>query len=198
MASPEIEALTQALARLPGLGPRSARRAVLHLLKRRESAMEPLLRALERVNERLVVCGNCGNVDTSDPCAICADPRRDSRLLCVVEEVADLWALDRSRLFPGAFHVLGGRLSALEGVRPEDLAIDKLIARVGRGGIDEVVLAMNATLEGQTTAHYLVERLEGLPVRITQLAHGLPVGGELDYLDEGTLAQALRARRPIA
>jgi len=198
MASPEIEALTQALARLPGLGPRSARRAVLHLLKRRESAMEPLLRALEKVNERLVVCSNCGNVDTSDPCAICADPRRDSRLLCVVEEVADLWALDRSRLFPGAFHVLGGRLSALEGVRPEDLAIDKLIARVGRGGIDEVVLAMNATLEGQTTAHYLVERLEGLPVRITQLAHGLPVGGELDYLDEGTLAQALRARRPIS
>ena len=196
MASPEIEALTQALARLPGLGPRSARRAVLHLLKRRESAMEPLLR--ETVNERLVVCGNCGNVDTSDPCAICSDPRRDSRLLCVVEEVADLWALDRSRLFPGAFHVLGGRLSALEGVRPEDLAIDKLVARVGRGGIDEVVLAMNATLEGQTTAHYLVERLEGLPVRITQLAHGLPVGGELDYLDEGTLAQALRARRPIA
>lgn len=198
MASPEIEALTQALARLPGLGPRSARRAVLHLLKRRESAMEPLLRALEKVNERLVVCGNCGNVDTNDPCAICLDPRRDSRLLCVVEEVADLWALDRSRLFPGTFHVLGGRLSALEGVRPEDLAIDKLIARVGRGGIDEVVLAMNATLEGQTTAHYLVERLEGLPVRITQLAHGLPVGGELDYLDEGTLAQALRARRPIS
>jgi recombination protein RecR len=198
MASPEIEALTQALARLPGLGPRSARRAVLHLLKRRESAMEPLLRALEKVNERLVVCGNCGNVDTNDPCAICADPRRDSRLLCVVEEVADLWALDRSRLFPGGFHVLGGRLSALEGVRPEDLAIDKLIARVGRGGIDEVVLAMNATLEGQTTAHYLAERLEGLPVRITQLAHGLPVGGELDYLDEGTLAQALRARRPIS
>lgn len=198
MASPEIEALTQALARLPGLGPRSARRAVLHLLKRRESAMEPLLRALEKVNERLVVCGNCGNVDTNDPCAICVDPRRDSRLLCVVEEVADLWALDRSRLFPGTFHVLGGRLSALEGVRPEDLAIDKLIARVGRGGIDEVVLAMNATLEGQTTAHYLVERLEGLPVRITQLAHGLPVGGELDYLDEGTLAQALRARRPIS
>lgn len=198
MASSEIEALTQALALLPGLGPRSARRAVLHLLKRRESAMEPLLRALEKVNERLVVCGNCGNVDTNDPCAICVDPRRDSRLLCVVEEVADLWALDRSRLFPGTFHVLGGRLSALEGVRPEDLAIDKLIARVGRGGIDEVVLAMNATLEGQTTAHYLVERLEGLPVRITQLAHGLPVGGELDYLDEGTLAQALRARRPIS
>jgi recombination protein RecR len=198
MASPEIDALTQALARLPGLGPRSARRAVLHLLKRRETAMAPLLRALEKVNERLSVCSNCGNVDTADPCGICADPRRDARLLCVVEEVSDLWALDRSRLFPGQFHVLGGRLSALEGIRPEDLSIDRLIRRVRQGGIDEVVLAMNATLEGQTTAHYLAERLETYPVRITQLAHGLPVGGELDYLDEGTLAQALRARRPVA
>jgi recombination protein RecR len=197
MASSEIEALTQALARLPGLGPRSARRAVLHLLKRREAAMGPLLRALERVNEKLSVCTACGNVDTSDPCTICADNRRDSRLLCVVEEVSDLWALDRSRLFPGRFHVLGGRLSALEGVRPEDLGIDKLVSRVAAGGIDEVVLAMNATLEGQTTAHYLAERLENFPIRITQLAHGLPVGGELDYLDEGTLAQALRARRPV-
>ena len=198
MASPEIEALTQALARLPGLGPRSARRAVLHLLKKREAAMTPLLRALEQVSEKLSACSICGNVDTSDPCAVCTDPRRDERLLCVVEEVSDLWALDRSRLFPGKFHVLGGRLSALEGVRPEDLSIDKLIGRLSRGGIDEVVLAMNATLEGQTTAHYLAERLEGFPVRLTQLAHGLPVGGELDYLDEGTLAQALRARRPIA
>jgi len=198
MASPEIEALTQALARLPGLGPRSARRAVLHLLKRREAVLGPLLEALARVNERLVICGTCGNVDTADPCAVCADPRRDARLLCVVEEVADLWALDRSRLFPGRFHVLGGRLSALEGVRPEDLSVDRLLARIGAGGIDEVVLAMNATLEGQTTAHYLAERLETLPVRVTQLAHGLPVGGELDYLDEGTLAQALRARRPVS
>ena len=198
MASPEIDALTQALARLPGLGPRSARRAVLHLLKKREAAMAPLLRALERVNERLVSCATCNNVDTADPCGICADPRRDARLLCVVEEVSDLWALDRSRLFPGKFHVLGGRLSALEGIRPEDLAIDTLVGRVAAGGIDEVVLAMNATLEGQTTAHYLAERLETWPVRLTQLAHGLPVGGELDYLDEGTLAQALRARRPVA
>jgi recombination protein RecR len=197
MASPEIDALTQALARLPGLGPRSARRAVLHLLKRREAALTPLLKALETVSEKLAVCGLCGNVDTRDPCSICADPRRDTRMLCVVEEVSDLWALERSHLFPGAFHVLGGRLSALEGVRPEDLSIDTLIARVSKGGIDEVVLAMNATLEGQTTAHYLVDRLEGFPVRITQLAHGLPVGGELDYLDEGTLAQALRARRPV-
>ena len=197
MASPEIDALTQALARLPGLGPRSARRAVLHLLKKREAAMTPLLRALERVSESLSVCSTCGNVDTVDPCSVCADPRRDDRLLCVVEEVSDLWALDRSRLFPGRFHVLGGRLSALEGIRPEDLGIDTLVGRLAKGGIDEVVLAMNATLEGQTTAHYLAERLEAFPVRITQLAHGLPVGGELDYLDEGTLAQALRARRPV-
>jgi recombination protein RecR len=169
MASPEIETLTQALSRLPGLGPRSARRAVLHLLKKRETALDPLLAALTAVSQRLATCSTCGNVDTADPCAICADPRRDTR-----------------------------QLSALDGVRPEDLAIDSLISRVAAGGIDEVVLAMNATLEGQTTAHYIAERLEGHPVRLTQLAHGLPVGGELDYLDEGTLAQALRARRPVA
>lgn len=198
MASPEIETLSAALARLPGLGPRSARRAVLHLLKKRETALSPLLRALEAVEARLTTCATCGNVDTADPCAVCSDPRRDPRLLCVVEEVADLWALDRARLFPGRYHVLGGRLSALEGVRPEDLAIDSLIGRVAAGGIDEVVLAMNATLEGQTTAHYVADRLGAYPTRLTQLAHGLPVGGELDYLDEGTLAQALRARRPVA
>jgi recombination protein RecR len=197
MASPEIDALTLALARLPGLGPRSARRAVLHLLQRREGALLPLLRALEQVHAHMVHCAICGNVDTQDPCGICTDPRRDQRALCVVEDVADLWALDKSRLFPGRFHVLGGRLSALDGVRPEDLSIAALVARVAAGGIDEVVLAMNATLEGQTTAHYIAERLEAYPVRLTQLASGVPVGGELDYLDEGTLAQALRARRPI-
>jgi recombination protein RecR len=197
MASQEIETLAQALARLPGLGPRSARRAVLWLVKRRETALRQLVAALAEVQERLVECDVCGNVDTQNPCGICTDPRRDQRSLCVVEEVADLWALDRSRLFTGRYHVLGGRLSALDGVGPEDLAIGSLIQRVSDGGIDEVVLAMNATLEGQTTAHYIAERLEGLPVRITQLAHGLPVGGELDYLDEGTLAQALRARRPV-
>jgi recombination protein RecR len=197
VASQEIEALSQALARLPGLGPRSARRAVLHLMKKRETALQPLLAALQNVSDKLSICSVCGNVDTSDPCAICRDPRRDEKSLCVVEEVADLWALDRSRLFPGRYHVLGGRLSALDGVRPEDLRIDRLVSRVSAGGIDEVVLAMNATLEGQTTAHYLAERLEGFPIRLSQLAHGLPVGGELDYLDEGTLAQALRARRPI-
>ena len=197
MASQEIETLTQALSRLPGLGPRSARRAVLWLIKQRETSLVALLEALDAVREGLVECATCGNVDTSNPCGICTDPRRDGRSLCVVEDVADLWALDRARLFTGRYHVLGGRLSALEGVRPEDLTIGGLIERVSQGGIDEVVLAMNATLEGQTTAHYIAERLEGYPVRITQLAHGLPVGGELDYLDEGTLAQALRARRPM-
>ncbi len=197
MASQEIETLASALARLPGLGPRSARRVVLWLVKRRETSLLQLLSALEQVRDKLVECQICGNVDTSDPCGICADPRRDQRSLCVVEDVADVWALDRARLFTGRYHVLGGRLSALDGVRPEDLAIDTLIARVAAGGIDEVVLAMNATLEGQTTAHYIAERLENHAVRITQLAHGLPVGGELDYLDEGTLAQALRARRPV-
>ncbi|MDG2003010.1 MAG: recombination mediator RecR [Novosphingobium sp.] len=198
MASQEIETLTSALARLPGFGPRSARRAVLWLIKRRETALPQLLEALAAVGEGLVECATCGNVDTSDPCGICSDHRRDARSLCVVEDVADLWALDRARLFTGRYHVLGGRLSALDGVRPEDLTIDRLIGRIAEGGIDEVVLAMNATLEGQTTAHYIAERLESYPLRITQLAHGLPVGGELDYLDEGTLAQAIRARRPLA
>jgi recombination protein RecR len=197
MASPEIETLVQALSRLPGLGPRSARRAVLHLIRRREGSLVPLRAALDAVESRLVMCEKCGNIDTSNPCGICADPRRDTRMIAVVEDVPDLWALDRARLFPGKFHVLGGRLSALDGVRPEDLTIDRLVARIEPGGVDEIVLAMNATLEGQTTAHYIAERLERFPVRITQLAHGLPVGGELDYLDEGTLAQALRARRPM-
>jgi recombination protein RecR len=197
MASQEIEALSGALARLPGLGPRSARRAVLWLIKRRETALVQLVEALAAVQGALVECSKCGNVDTRDPCGICADPKRDQRQICVVEEVADLWALDRARLFQGRYHVLGGRLSALDGVRPENLAIGKLVERVAAGGIDEVVLATNATLEGQTTAHYIAERLEDYPVRLTQLAHGLPVGGEIDYLDEGTLAQALRARRPL-
>ncbi|MXO89600.1 recombination mediator RecR [Pontixanthobacter aquaemixtae] len=197
MASQEIETLASALARLPGLGPRSARRAVLWLVKRRENALGPLLDALEAVRDKLVECEICHNVDTQNPCGICADPRRDQRSLCVVEDVSDLWALDRAKLFTGRYHVLGGKLSAMDGVRPEDLNIGSLLERVDAGEIDEIVLAMNATLEGQTTAHYIAERLEQHPVRITQLAHGLPVGGELDYLDEGTLAQALRARRPV-
>ena len=198
MASQEIEVLTSALARLPGLGPRSARRAVLWLVKRRDSSLNQLVEALAKVRDTLVECETCGNVDTRNPCGICADYRRDTKSLCVVEDVADLWALDRAKLFTGRYHVLGGKLSALDGVRPEDLNIASLMSRVEQGGIDEVVLAMNATLEGQTTAHYIAERLEDFPVRITQLAHGLPVGGELDYLDEGTLAQALRARRPVS
>lgn len=197
MASPEIDALTQALARLPGLGPRSARRAVLHLIKKRETTLGPLIHALKMVEENLISCGICRNIDTSDPCSICVDPRRDPATLCVVEEVADLWALDRARLFSGRYHVLGGRLSALDGVRPEDLAVESLVSRVVSGGFAEVVLAMNATLEGQTTMHYVAERLAGTGVRVMQLAHGLPVGGELDYLDEGTLALALRARRLV-
>ena len=197
MASQEIEALAGALSRLPGLGPRSARRAALWLVKNREQALPTLLDALGTVRDTLIECDTCGNVDTKNPCGICADPRRDQKSLCVVEDVADLWALDRARLFTGRYHVLGGKLSALDGIGPEDLNVASLMARIEEGGIDEVVLAMNATLEGQTTAHYLAERLEAFPLRITQLAHGLPVGGELDYLDEGTLAQALRARRPV-
>ena len=197
MASQEIEALAGALARLPGLGPRSARRAVLWLVKNREQALPALLDALGAVQDTLVECDVCGNVDTRNPCGICADPKRDQKSLCVVEDVADLWALDRSRLFSGRYHVLGGKLSALDGIGPEELNIASLLGRIEEGGVDEVVLAMNATLEGQTTAHYVAERLESFPLRITQLAHGLPVGGELDYLDEGTLAQALRARRPV-
>ncbi len=197
MASQEIEALSQILAKLPGLGPRSSRRAVLWLVKNRDHALPALLEALDAVSETLVECSTCGNVDTHDPCGICSDHRRDATSLCVVEDVADVWALDRARLFQGRYHVLGGKLSALDGIGPEDLNIASLLDRVADGAIDEVVLAMNATLEGQTTAHYLIERLEEHKVRITQLAHGLPVGGELDYLDEGTLAQALRARRPV-
>jgi recombination protein RecR len=197
MASQEIEALASALSRLPGLGPRSARRAVLWLVKRRTQALPQLLEALEGVRDTLVECDVCSNIDTRNPCGICADHRRDTKAICVVEDVSDLWALDRAKLFTGTYHVLGGKLSALDGVRPEDLNITSLMARVEAGGVNEIVLAMNATLEGQTTAHYLAERMVSFPVRITQLAHGLPVGGELDYLDEGTLAQALRARRPV-
>lgn len=197
MASSEIDQLTQMLAKLPGLGPRSARRAVLHLLKKRETVLVPLMAALATVNERLTTCSTCGNVDTRNPCGVCRDDRRDRTLVCVVEEVADLWALERSGLFRGVYHVLGGRLSALDGVRPEDLGIETLASRVARGGISEVILAMNATLEGQTTAHYVADRLATTGVKITQLAHGVPVGGELDYLDDGTLAQALKARLPV-
>jgi recombination protein RecR len=194
-----LDQLSGRLARLPGLGPRSARRVLLHLLRNRETVLEPLIAALGEVAARLVQCGRCGNLDIADPCRVCADARRDATLLCVVADVADLWALERGRLFGGRYHVLGGMLSALDGVGPQDLAIPALLARLpGPPPVREAVLAMNATMEGQTTAHYLAEVLAPTGVPVTQLAHGVPVGGELDYLDEGTLAQALKLRRPVA
>ena len=190
----EIERLIRLLARLPGLGPRSARRATLHPIKKRDTLLEPLARALSDAVHNIRTCGACGNVDTMDPCTICRDPKRDSSLLCVVEDVADLWALDRADIYSGRFHVLGGTLSALDGVGPEDLKIALLIERAAAETVEEVILAMNMTVDGQTTAHYIAERLAPTGVRITQLAHGVPVGGELDYLDDGTLSAALRAR----
>lgn len=191
----ELDTAQALLARLPGLGPRSARRLLLHLVRNREAVLAPLVDALGRVAASLTVCPRCNNIDVVAPCRVCTDPRRDPALLCVVADVADLWALDRARLFPGRFHVLGGMLSALDGVGPEKLDIAGLRARLP--GVREVVLAMNATLEGQTTAHHVAAELAGLGVAISQLAHGVPVGGELDHLDEGTLAQALRLRRPV-
>jgi recombination protein RecR len=197
MAAPEIEHLIALLAKLPGLGPRSARRAALYLLKRRESVMTPLARLLEDTAAAVATCSVCGTLDSTDPCAICADPRRDRTQICVVEDVADLWALDRAGTYKGLFHVLGGVLSALEGVGPEDLNIARLIARAGAGEVREVILALSATVDGQTTAHYIGERLAGMDIAVTRLAHGVPVGGELDYLDDGTLSAALKARRPL-
>jgi len=197
MTGPEIETLIRLLAKLPGLGPRSARRAVLHLLKRKESLLAPLAEALGAAAERVHACGRCGNLDSQDPCAICADGRRDDSVICVVEEVADLWALERAGAFRGRYHVLGGVLSALDGVGPEDLNVAGLVARLGEGRVREVILATNATVDGQTTAHYIIDRLADTGVEITRLAHGVPLGGELDYLDDGTLATALKSRRPF-
>ena len=191
-----LDALIQLLAKLPGLGPRSARRAALHLVKRRETLMQPLAEAMLAVADSIKACSICGNLDTADPCAICSDQRRDAALLCVVEDVADLWAIERTVAFRGRYHVLGGTLSALEGVGPEDLRIDALVARAG-SGVREVILALNATVEGQTTAHYIMDRLAPTGVAVSRLAHGVPVGGELDYLDEGTLSAALAQRRPL-
>jgi recombination protein RecR len=197
MSSVEIERLIGLLAKLPGLGPRSARRAVLHLLKKRESLGDPLTRSLAEVLEGVRPCSVCGNFDTTDPCAICADPRRDDALLCVVPDVADIWALERTAAFHGRYHVLGGLLSPLDGTGPEELSFSALTARVGEGRIREVILALPATVDGQTTAHYAADRLSGLGVRLTVPAHGLPVGGELEFLDDGTIAAALRARRSV-
>lgn len=195
--SVEIDRLIQLLARLPGLGPRSARRSVLQLLKKREAIMTPLAAALQDVAENVVVCRVCGNLDTQDICHVCQDTRRDQTTICVVEDVADLWALDRSEIFKGLYHVLGGTLSALDGVGPDDLNIQQLIKRLNDGGIKEIILALNATVDGQTTSHYLAEVLSEFDVTITALAHGVPVGGELDYLDDGTLSAALRARGTV-
>jgi len=203
MTGPEIDRLITLLARLPGLGPRSARRAALHLIQSREAALMPLLGAMNDVAERVRPCSTCGNLDTRDPCAICRDARRDTSLLCVVEDVADLWAMDRAGAFSGRYHVLGGVLSALDGVGPEDLAIPALEARCAEdapgGPVREVILALGATVDGQTTAHVIAERLaQAAPgVAVSSLAQGVPVGGELDYLDDGTIGAALRARRPV-
>jgi len=194
-AGQEIERLIQLLAKLPGLGPRSARRAALALLKKRETLLEPLADAMAKAAAALKSCSVCGNLDTTDPCAICRDGERQTGTICVVEDVADLWALERASVFKGRYHVLGGALSALDGVTPERLNLPKLLERVKGGGASEVILAMNATVEGQTTAHYLLDALEPLGVKVTRLAHGVPVGGELDYLDEGTLSAAFKARR---
>jgi recombination protein RecR len=190
-----LDKLIQLLAKVPGLGPRSARRAALHLVKRRESVMEPLAAAMAEAARAIRACSACGNLDVSDPCAICADPRRDPAIICVVGDVADLWAIERTASFAGRYHVLGGTLSALDGVRPEDLRIPLLVERA-RSGVAEIVIALDATVEGQTTAHYIAERLTPLGVKVSRIAHGVPVGGELDYLDEGTLTAALKARRP--
>lgn len=196
MAGVEIERLIQFLSRLPGLGPRSARRAALHLLKRREALMDPLARAMAEAAQAIKSCTVCGNLDSQDPCAICADPRRDTGLVCVVAEVGDLWALERSAAFKGRYHVLGGILSALDGVGPENLNLQTLVERARGGQVREAILALDATVDGQTTAHYIADKLAGLPVKVSRLAHGVPVGGELDYLDDGTIAAALNARRP--
>jgi recombination protein RecR len=195
-AGPEIERLIQLLSKLPGLGPRSARRAALALLKKREQLLEPLGSAMRDAAAAIKTCEVCGNLDTSSPCSLCNDPRRDAHVLCVVEDVADLWALERASVFRGKYHVLGGALSALDGITPEKLNMAPLIARV-RDGVEEVILAMNATVEGQTTAHYLMDALAASTVKVTRLAHGVPVGGELDYLDEGTLSHAFKARRSL-
>jgi len=197
VAGPEIERLIQLLARLPGLGPRSARRAALHLIRKREELLGPLADAMSVARERIVTCTSCGNVDTSDPCTLCRDTRRDSATLVVVETVADLWALERAGATRGKYHVLGGVLSPLDGVGPKDLNLARLTERVREEDVREVILAVNATVDGQTTAHYIVDLLAPLDVKVTRLAHGVPVGGELDYLDEGTLAAALRQRTAV-
>ncbi len=198
MPTSDIERLIQYLAKLPGLGPRSGRRAALYMLKRRDSVLAPLAGALVAAAENTRTCSICGNLDTGDPCGICTDPRRDPSAICVVEDVADLWALERTAAYRGRYHVLGGTLSALDGVGPEDLSIPALVARARDDTVKEIILATSVTVDGQTTAHYIVDRLAGCDVAVSGLAHGIPMGGELDYLDDGTLSNALKARRDLA
>jgi recombination protein RecR len=193
-AGPEIERLIQLLARLPGLGPRSARRAALHLIKKRDALMSPLSQAMQVAMDKIVVCKTCGNIDTQNPCTICTDPRRDRTTIVVVADVADLWALERAHASSGLYHVLGGTLSPLDGIGPQDITIDALVSRAHGDTVQEIILALNATVDGQTTAHYITDLLHEANVKVTKLAHGVPVGGELDYLDEGTLAAAIRQR----
>ncbi|HVX92270.1 MAG TPA: recombination mediator RecR [Xanthobacteraceae bacterium] len=197
VAGPEIERLIQLLARLPGLGPRSARRAALHLIKKREQLMAPLASALQTAIDKIQICRVCGNIDTQNPCTVCTDMRRDGSVIVVVADVADLWALERAHAVNARYHVLGGTLSPLDGVGPEDLSIDTLVTRAHAPEVKEVILALNATVDGQTTAHYITDLLQDAKVAVTRLAHGVPVGGELDYLDEGTLAAAIRQRTPF-
>ncbi|MFC5067497.1 recombination mediator RecR [Flaviflagellibacter deserti] len=197
VAGPEIERLIQLLARLPGLGPRSARRAALHLIRKKDALLGPLADAFAKANESVRICSTCGNVDTSDPCTICSDQTRDASLLVVVEDVADLWALERAGAVNARYHVLGGTLSPLDGRGPEDLNLEGLVERASNPAVHEVILALNATVDGQTTAHYVTDVLASAGVKVTRLAHGVPVGGELDYLDEGTLSAAIRQRTPF-
>jgi recombination protein RecR len=196
IAGPEIERLIQLLARVPGLGPRSARRATLHLMKKREELLAPLGEAMRVAAERIVTCDPCGNLDTQSPCTLCRDPRRDESIIVVVESVADLWALERAGAIRAGYHVLGGTLSPFDGIGPEDLSLPKLVDRI-TSGVREVILALNATVEGQTTAHYITDLLAPSGVKVTRLAHGVPVGGELDYLDEGTLSAAMLSRTSL-
>ena len=197
MVTTDIDRLIHLLAKLPGLGPRSARRAALFLLKRRESLMQPLAQALAGAAESVRNCAVCGNLDTVDPCSVCRDSERDKSLVCVVQEVGDLWAIERTASYKGLYHVVGGTLSALDGIRPKDLNLASLRGRVGAGEIREVILALGATVDGQTTAHYIADHLGETGVQITRLARGLPIGGELDYMDDGTLQLALRTRNPV-
>lgn len=197
MAGAELETLIRLLGKLPGLGPRSARRITLALIKRRESLLEPLVKALSSAHATVKICDVCGNFDSTTPCAVCTDPRRDRSMICVVEDVADVWAMERTAAYRGLYHVTGGLLSPLDGIGPQDLKIDRLIRRIRDGGVKECILALAATVEGQTTAHYFAERLGDTGVQISGLAHGVPVGGELDYLDDGTISAAFKARRPL-